>query len=133
MSDRTSLHHAGRVLHPIPGFRAYYAASDGSFWSTWRLRGSAPATICLGSRRRLTPSTDGTGYVVYQLSLGGGCEPVLFRAHRLLCWLFHGPPPAGKPLACHRNDVKLDNRAENLYWGDWSENLDDSVRNGRRR
>jgi hypothetical protein len=32
----------------------------------------------------------------------------------------------------HRNDVRTDNRLENLYYGTPSENMLDSLRNGRR-
>ena len=50
--------------------------------------------------------------------------------HQLVCAAFHGPRPDGC-YACHRNDVKTDNRAENLYWGTPQQNADDAVGNGR--
>jgi len=54
----------------------------------------------------------------------------LYLAHRLVCEAFHGPAPAGKPLVLHFNDVKTDNRAINLRWGNAAENMADAERNG---
>lgn len=54
----------------------------------------------------------------------------LYLVHRLACRAFHGPAPAGKPLVLHWNDVKDDNRADNLRWGNASENMADAKRNG---
>lgn len=49
--------------------------------------------------------------------------------HHLVCEAFHGPRPEGL-LALHRNGDKLDNRAENLYWGTSRQNMEDSIRHG---
>lgn len=46
--------------------------------------------------------------------------------HRLMAKTFIANPE-GKPIVCHRNSIKLDNRIENLYWGTASENMIDSV------
>ncbi|WP_375283172.1 HNH endonuclease signature motif containing protein [Sphingobium yanoikuyae] len=54
----------------------------------------------------------------------------LHLVHRLVCRAIHGPAPAGKALVLHYNDIKDDNRAENLRWGNASENMADAVRNG---
>lgn len=50
--------------------------------------------------------------------------------HRLVCEAFHGPAPEGKPMALHRNGNPLDNRAENLYWGDAFDNMRDAIGHG---
>ena len=50
--------------------------------------------------------------------------------HRLVALLFI-PKPQDKPLVCHKNDIRDDNRIENLYWGDAVDNYLDAVRNGR--
>ena len=50
--------------------------------------------------------------------------------HQLVCAAWHGPRPEGM-LACHRNDIKTDNRPENLYWGSRLDNAADAVLNDR--
>lgn len=52
------------------------------------------------------------------------------KIHRLVCRAFHGEPPEGKPFALHRNGDSLDNRADNLYWGDFVDNVADALRHG---
>lgn len=53
-------------------------------------------------------------------------------AHRLVCEKFHGPPPAGKPLALHRcgNGHLGCVNPVHLYWGDFSDNVDDAFAHG---
>lgn len=53
--------------------------------------------------------------------------------HRLVCEAFHGPAPDDKPWALHRNGDPSDNRPENLYWGDNSDNQRDSAIHGTHR
>lgn len=69
-----------------------------------------------------------TGYVHYGLGMDGVRYTVM--AHRLVCEAFHGPAPEGKPNALHRNGNPGDNRPENLYWGDQSDNNRDTVSHG---
>lgn len=54
-----------------------------------------------------------------------------FVIARLVLMLFVGPPPKNKPFALHKNDIKYDNRVENLYWGDANENRNDAIKNGK--
>lgn len=49
--------------------------------------------------------------------------------HQLVLEAFVGPRPEGH-FACHRNDVREDNRLENLYWGTPKENTADILRLG---
>lgn len=55
-----------------------------------------------------------------------------FYIHRLVLTAFIGPPPESHPLGCHLDDDQSNNALENLYWGTYSSNLADAVRNGRR-
>lgn len=52
------------------------------------------------------------------------------RVHRLVAEAFI-PNPEGYPLVCHHNDVRDDNRLENLYWGTVKDNAQDRERRGR--
>lgn len=53
------------------------------------------------------------------------------RLHVILLECFGPPRPSPSHIGCHRNDVKLDNRLENLYWGTQHDNALDRVRNER--
>lgn len=50
-----------------------------------------------------------------------------FLVNRMVCLAFHGRPPAGKTLSCHKNGIPTDNRPSNLYWGDQQDNADDAI------
>lgn len=54
-----------------------------------------------------------------------------FLVHRLVCAAFHGPQPSPYHIAAHNNDVKTDNRPENLRWATHKENGEDKVKHGR--
>lgn len=49
--------------------------------------------------------------------------------HRLMAEQFI-PNPNNLPLVRHLNDVRTDNRVENLAWGTWSDNMRDRIKNG---
>ncbi|MDB5445665.1 MAG: hypothetical protein JWQ97_982 [Phenylobacterium sp.] len=60
---------------------------------------------------------------------GTGKPSPTHHVHTMVCETFHGPRPEGR-LALHRNDVRHDNRDENLRWGTPAENVADAWRNG---
>jgi len=68
-----------------------------------------------------------TGYLVIMLSKNGRKKN--YYIHRLMLETFVGPCPEGME-ACHKNDIKTDNRLENLYWGTHSDNSKDAWKNG---
>lgn len=59
---------------------------------------------------------------------GGGYEDR--KLHILVLEAFVGPRPDGM-VGRHKNDIKSDNRLDNLCWGTQSENAIDRVRHGR--
>jgi NUMOD4 motif/HNH endonuclease len=70
-----------------------------------------------------------TGYTHYTLSVNSTRYEIM--AHRAVCEAFHGAPPEGKEWALHRDGDPGNNSVENLYWGDGTDNLWDTVRHGR--
>ncbi len=51
------------------------------------------------------------------------------RVHRLVAEAFL-PNPYGLPVVGHRNNIKTDNRIENLYWTTYQENIQKAVDDG---
>ena len=41
------------------------------------------------------------------------------------------PNPDNKPCVCHKDNNPLNNRVNNLYWGTYSENMQQCIRDGR--
>jgi hypothetical protein len=75
--------------------------------------------------RILKPWATKKGHLM--IALGGSVRAYV---HHLVCAEWHGQRPEGL-IACHRNDIKTDNRPENLYWGTYAENTEDALRNGK--
>lgn len=104
-------------IQEIPGFPGYGASRCGLIFS---LRKALPAKLYL----QKTPK----GYLKAELWRGG--KPVKRFVHRLVIETFVGPPPFEGAQCRHLNDVKADNRVENLAWGSGAENMGDWVGNG---
>lgn len=116
MAQTNTITHDGQTFFQLPTFPAYYVGRNGTFYSTL-------------SKTILCPPPNSRGYCVLHLQKSGWTHTV--SAHRIVCEFFHGPPPANRPFACHRNDVGDDNRAVNLYWANQTQNLEDAARNSR--
>ena len=70
------------------------------------------------------------GYVyvnVYQNDTKS-CKNV--RLHKLIA-LYFIPNPNNLPIVGHKNNIRHDNRIENLYWTTWSENIQKAVNEER--
>lgn len=81
------------------------------------------------SKRYLNPIIGSSGYHEYKLFLNGKYKRYL--VHRLVAHFFIRNL-TGNEFVCHKNDVKSDNRLENLYIGDGKTNMLDAYRNGGR-
>ena len=68
-----------------------------------------------------------SGYQAVHLRLNG--KRTKHLVHRLVVEAFLGPKPFEKAEIRHLNDVKTDNRIENLVWGTRSENIQDREKN----
>jgi hypothetical protein len=110
------------ALMPAPGLDGVFVSRGGDVYSTRSLHGD-------GLMRRLKCSMVNTGYLRIKTVVNG--KETYYPVHRMVCEAFNGPSPSpDRNIVCHRNDVKTDNRAENLYWGTEAENSSDAVRNG---
>lgn len=114
------------IWHPIPGLEGYYEAS-----SEGRIRSRDRLILHRGRGLQLRH-----GAILKQQHSCGYLNITLFgktyRVHQLVARAFHGPQPSGT-WVLHHNDIRQDNRADNLYFGSPSQNVQDAIRNGRRR
>jgi len=74
------------------------------------------------------PQLNPYGYLVVKLSKNGKTR--IKSIHRMMLEAFVSPCPEGRE-GCHRNDIKTDNRLENLYWGTDKQNGKDRIINGK--
>ena len=81
------------------------------------------------SGKLMIPSSDKDGYLKVNLSSGVGTKAKSMKIHVLVLQAFIGVAPVNKPNGCHKNDIKTDNRLENLYWGTQKENVQDALIN----
>ena len=92
----------------IPFASNYEASSEG------RIRNSRG--------RILRPSVNHRMYIVCDLNR------VLNRVNRIICHTFHGAPPSAIHQAAHKNNDRLDNSKDNLYWATPKQNGEDLAR-----
>jgi len=102
-------------LHLIPGFPGYHINLKGEVWSE-------------KTNRYLTIGKHSQGY--REVGLNKNKKQCYFIVARLLLTTFDRPPFPGEE-ARHLNDIKLDDRLENLAWGTHKQNSEDMIRNGR--
>lgn len=77
---------------------------------------------------RLLPTHDGAGYQLLRVPTSSG--PITERVHRIVWAIENGAEvPPGKVVR-HLNDIKADNRPENLALGSQGDNVADAHRNG---
>ena len=98
----------------IKGYSDYLIHSNGSIFSS-------------KSNKVLKPHKNNMGYYVVDLCRRGKVKK--FLLHRLLAEAFI-PNPKNLPIVRHLNDLKRDNRLENLAWGTRSDNEADRKANG---
>jgi HNH endonuclease/Homeodomain-like domain len=51
--------------------------------------------------------------------------------HRIICWLFNGPPNKDQPHCRHLDCNSKNNDASNLSWGTAKDNIHDGIKNGK--
>jgi hypothetical protein len=118
---------------PVVGYEERYSVSNlgrvrreertYSYEGRW---GTTTATI---KQLVLAPFPSLQGYLIVNATDEDGFVAPL-RIHRAVLNSFIGPPGEGE-VARHLNDVRTDNRLENLGWGTRLDNAQDAQRNGR--
>jgi hypothetical protein len=108
----------------------------------WRLIPSNPdyAVSSLGRVRRAVPDSCGREPRILaqaigsagraQVSICADRKPASKSVHRLVAEAFHGSPPEGRPMVCHKDGNPLNNRPDNLYYGTARTNGNDASRHG---
>lgn len=111
-------------IREIAGFPGYRIFEDGRVQSCRPRNGHGPL---LDEWRELKSCLDSTGrYLIVGLSQGSSVKTRY--VHQIVAEAFLGPRPEG--CVCrHLNDIKKDNRRENLAWGTPADNLADAIRN----
>lgn len=101
-----------------------YIDIDGSVY-TYRsnCKGRKTKTVI----RKSTRVTQGYVYCGVYDNKTGHCEER--RVHKLVAEAFI-PNPENLPIVGHKNNIKTDNRVENLYWTTWQENIQKAAYDG---
>lgn len=106
-----------KEMFQIPGFPKYYINKEGCIWSQWH------------SGKYLKPCIRDDGYIVHTLCTEDRQQKTIILGITLLT-TFVRPKKPGE-LCRHLNDIKLDDRLENLAWGTKRDNIMDAIRNGK--
>lgn len=108
---------SGETWRPILGYERYEASDHGRIRSTYT-----------DHPRLLKPWLNkGRGYLYVSVFADGSRR--VMSVHRLVLLAFAGPLPAGL-VSRHLDGNPLNNRADNLRYGTYSENELDKVRHG---
>ena len=75
--------------------------------------------------KKLKPKIDKDGYIYFHLNINN--KQKSFKIHRLL-GIYFIPNPNNLPLIDHINNIRTDNRLENLRWISYSNNVVNSLK-----
>lgn len=109
------------TLTPIPATTGYFVDIEtGEVWSFRRWKSGRP----------LKPHVRADdGYCTVSIYYGSNSTPKVERVDHLIAAAAYGPKPEGL-MVLHWDDVKTNNRANNLRYGTSADNAQDRVRNG---
>lgn len=104
------------VWKDIEGYEGYQVSNLGNARSLDRMVGGPFGSKRFAKGRILKLHCQKTGYLTIDLC-NEGKKPIKRPIHRLVAEAFI-PNPNNLPMINHRNEVKTDNRVENLEWCD---------------
>lgn len=97
----------------------------------WMSNSDEDKIINRSTQRQMKICIDKKGYKVVRLMTIDGkrktCKIHVIKAAAFI----YSPNPLSYNIVRHLNDIKTDNRLENLAWGTFSDNMQDCIRNGR--
>ena len=109
------------VWADIEGYEGYYQVNtQGRVRSLDREVTYANGRVCVHKGKIISGTDNGQNYLIVNLRKDGKRKS--FLIHRLVALTFI-PNPNGFDLINHKNEVKTDNRYENLEWCDYNYNL----------
>lgn len=111
----------GVMIRPIPGWEKEYAIDrEGNVYSLKRKR--------VAKTKRIEDQINVHGYRTIKLYKNG--EYKRMKVHRLVAFAYI-PNPENLPTINHKNEIKTDNRVENLEWSSLIDNLQYGTRTKR--
>ena len=113
----------------VPGYSNYEASSDGDIRRA--VDGQAKNHWARKGRVRVRSIGKAKGKVKLRLFSDKEQRFKSVHAANMILLAFVGPKPSPKHHACHRDDDRLNDKLDNLYWGTAKENKADALRNGR--
>jgi hypothetical protein len=114
-------HFMEEIWKGVTGYERFYQISNlGRLKSLKRKRVTKDKIIRL--------QKDKDGYLIYSLSLGSRDKKETIKISRCVAEAFISKNKKG--MVCHKDGNKLNNRADNLYYGDLESNTLDKYRHG---
>ena len=112
-------------MKEIPNYHGYYADTKGNIFSRRPLNGRGDLSK---DKRQLKQKYNRNGYLNIGLS-DSKYKQIFKMVHRLVLETFVGPCPEGMQC-CHNNNIRDDNRLENLRWDTPRNNEKDKLQHG---
>ena len=118
-----------------PTHKGYFVTEDGRVFSAWQRKGNGrwgyevKVFIDLNNLKELSSYNNGRGYLVFCLRSGekGKARTKKCYAHRLVAETYI-PNPNNLLEVNHINEIKSDNRVNNLEWCDRLTNVRHSLK-----